>query len=817
MGLSISGLGTSLDTNAIVAQLMSAERVPQQRLQTQLATIQTRVSAYQRLNTRVTALRSAAQALSTASGWSSWVASSSAPSSVSVTAGPTATPGSLTFSVDHLATAHMLVSGGNAAGTSSVVATGDFLLTQNLASSGFQSLAGTALTVGAHSIDVTQASSAATKAATSAPAVSTTITTGVNDTIEIEINGTPRTLTLSPGSYTAGQLAGAVTAASSGDLSASLDGSGKLVLATTREGSSASLKVTGGTALGDLGLVVDAAALTGTDAVVNVDGTANTLTNLVAGAHVILTSGTGGTIDAVLAGGLDVGDLNATNVAAGDGTLATVVANINAASAGVTAGIIQTAPNAFRLEIASTSTGAASLISVAPGAFTGLGSLTTLTTAADATLTVGSGPAAFSVTSSANTVTNFIPGVTLNLRTADAATPITVSVTRDASSFANKVQTMVNAANALVGEIGNQTDYDTSTNTGSPLTGDFTTRQLGDSLVRAITSAVTTSALGSPGLAGVSVAKDGTFTFDSAKFVAAYNANPTAVEALFRQGGTATSGKVAFLSGTAATTPGSYAVTVTTAAQRAEAQGSVVGGGTLGGAETIDVRSGGTTVSYAAAAGESLDSIAQGLNTVIAQQGFGLLATVESGALVVRSTAYGTAAAFDVRVSAVGAGHTGLATVAGNWESHTGVDVAGTINGVAATGSGQTLRAPSDNSVLGGLALTISATSADVAASTDFGTFTYVPGVAARLDALSRSASDPVSGSLTLAISSKQSEITGYNTRIAAWDIRLALRQTTLKHQFTAMETALASLKSQSDYLTNALAQLGATTTQKSG
>ena len=40
-----------------------------------------------------------------------------------------------------------------------------------------------------------------------------------------------------------------------------------------------------------------------------------------------------------------------------------------------------------------------------------------------------------------------------------------------------------------------------------------------------------------------------------------------------------------------------------------------------------------------------------------------------------------------------------------------------------------------------------------------------------------------------------------YQDRIDAWDLRLAKRKETLTRQFTAMETALSSLKNQSTWL----------------
>ena len=53
---------------------------------------------------------------------------------------------------------------------------------------------------------------------------------------------------------------------------------------------------------------------------------------------------------------------------------------------------------------------------------------------------------------------------------------VTVDAIADVSGIAAKFQALVDAANAALTEIGNQTAYDAATKQGSPLTGDFTVR-----------------------------------------------------------------------------------------------------------------------------------------------------------------------------------------------------------------------------------------------------------------------------------------------------------------------------------------------------
>jgi flagellar hook-associated protein 2 len=280
------------------------------------------------------------------------------------------------------------------------------------------------------------------------------------------------------------------------------------------------------------------------------------------------------------------------------------------------------------------------------------------------------------------------------------------------------------------------------------------------------------------------------------------------VAGLFQEGGSATDSHVSYLAGSDNTRAGTYAVAITQAAAQASATGVALSGAGLAAAETIDVRIGGAsgvTATYAAHAGESLESVADGLNAAFAQQSLAMSASVQSGKLVLRSSAYGSLAAFEVRSSALGAAgeQTGVVTASGAWEAHAGVDVAGTINGVTATGNGQALIAPPLDPTLGGLALTITATTTG-----SLGTFSYVPGIAARLDAAASDAVDFGTGSITTAISGRQSQIGEIDSRISDWDVRLASREATMRAQFAAMETALGKLKDQSNWLAGQLASL---------
>ncbi|MFC6288149.1 flagellar filament capping protein FliD [Nocardioides sp. GCM10027113] len=79
---------------------------------------------------------------------------------------------------------------------------------------------------------------------------------------------------------------------------------------------------------------------------------------------------------------------------------------------------------------------------------------------------------------------------------------------------------------------------------------------------------------------------------------------------------------------------------------------------------------------------------------------------------------------------------------------------------------------------------------------------------AGRVESEAKGASDKVDGTLTTAINGRNDGIRRLNDSIEAWDDRLALRRTTLTRQFTALETALSQMNSQSAWLAGQIKSL---------
>lgn len=83
-----------------------------------------------------------------------------------------------------------------------------------------------------------------------------------------------------------------------------------------------------------------------------------------------------------------------------------------------------------------------------------------------------------------------------------------------------------------------------------------------------------------------------------------------------------------------------------------------------------------------------------------------------------------------------------------------------------------------------------------------------VAGLAARLGDVAEAASNSTSGSITTAITNRQSQIKSLNTQVDAWDNRLALREAALQRQFSALDVAMAKLNAQSGWLTSQINSL---------
>ncbi len=103
----INGLSSGIDTASLISQLMTVAAQPQTQLKNQLSVQQNVLSAYQAINTKLTALQTAADAMTQAGTWSATKAVSSNPAVVASTTSTAASGSATTFDVIRLATAQI--------------------------------------------------------------------------------------------------------------------------------------------------------------------------------------------------------------------------------------------------------------------------------------------------------------------------------------------------------------------------------------------------------------------------------------------------------------------------------------------------------------------------------------------------------------------------------------------------------------------------------------------------------------------------------------------------------------------------------------
>lgn len=151
--------------------------------------------------------------------------------------------------------------------------------------------------------------------------------------------------------------------------------------------------------------------------------------------------------------------LETITVSASD-TLNDVATKINGADIGVKAMVINDGSGAtpYRLLVTSETTGSEGDLTVAttvPGM-----SFSEISDGVDAWLKFGEGASAIDVYSSSNTVTDLVPGLTLDLHGMDTANDVTVTVSRDTKALMDYARDFVAQYNNVQGRIHDHTAYE---------------------------------------------------------------------------------------------------------------------------------------------------------------------------------------------------------------------------------------------------------------------------------------------------------------------------------------------------------------------
>lgn len=493
---------------------------------------------------------------------------------------------------------------------------------------------------------------------------------------------------------------------------------------------------------------------------------------------------------------------------------------INAAKMGVTATIVNDGSGTpYRLALSSDNNGTSNSMKITVAGDATVSSLLAHDPAGTQNLseTVTAQNANFkvngvSVSKTSNTVSDVIQGITLNLSKVTTS-PATLTIARDTASISSSISGFVKAYNDLAGTLKNLSAYDAASKTGAILQGDSTVRSLQAQLRSMLSTAVTgtSGALTTLSDVGVSFQKDGTLALNQTKLDSAIANNFSDIAGLFASVGKASDSLVGFSSAASSTKAGNYAVNVTQIATRGNMAGALAVGTTTinasnnalsviinGISASLTLSSGTYTAATLATEVQSKINSASALSTA----GIAVAVTQSGGIFTVTSSAYGSTSS--VAMTGNGAdnlfGGIGGAAPATPPATTTGVDVAGTIGGVASTGSGQTLSASSGDPI--GLSITISGGALGAR-----GTLDYSQGYASTLNkwATSILASDGILASRTDGIGRTIKDI---GNRRAALETRLISVERRYRAQFTSLDSMLNNMSQTSTYLTQQLAQL---------
>jgi flagellar hook-associated protein 2 len=502
-------------------------------------------------------------------------------------------------------------------------------------------------------------------------------------------------------------------------------------------------------------------------------------------------------------------------------TLDGIAAAINdESSLGVTASVINTG-SGYKLVLNSDETGIANEIDIVvtdtgDGSGTDENGLSRLSYTAGATNLDVSQPAvdaAFEfngvpITRSSNTVDDVISGVTISLTGTNAGSPSSLVIANDTTEVVDKVKEFIEKFNALQTLINDNSEFDPSGATeNGVLLGDATTRTMMAQVRRVLGAGVQgLESANVRGLAEVGISTDyktGLLAFNETTFTQKLASDPKDVAALFGEQGRVSDSQVQFETSGINTKPGTYAINITTAAARGELSGNV----SLAAGTTIDANNDNFTLMIDGITSDEItldvgsytqEELVIELQTKINQDSAlaaaGNTVTVSldgSNQIVINSNKYGSSSKVELlAVDTNTVAQLGLSVGVGT----DGVDVEGTINGVAATGSGQVLTAATgDDSE--GIRVTVDGT-----ATGDRGTVTYIEGIGEQfVDLITRfvttggalaATTDRLNSQLLL-IAEERVDL---NTRIESLTARLA-------RQFTAADIIISQLNSTADFV----------------
>ncbi|HLA29169.1 MAG TPA: flagellar filament capping protein FliD [Syntrophales bacterium] len=228
------------------------------------------------------------------------------------------------------------------------------------------------------------------------------------------------------------------------------------------------------------------------------------------------------------------------------------------------------------------------------------------------------------ITKSSNTISDVIPGVTLNLVGEKTDTTVTLKVDRDMAAIKTKITSMADSFNSIMSYINTQFSYDEETNTtGGILFGDGTLSTVKSDLISTVTNTVNglSSDYNRLSLIGISLDSNTNLTIDDTKLTAALTTNFDDVKKLFVAIGSSPNSQLQYVGHTDSTEGGTYSVNITQAATRTTLTGGAAMPVSLLADETVTVQdyASGRLATVSLTTGMSRDDVVNAVNSELAK------------------------------------------------------------------------------------------------------------------------------------------------------------------------------------------------------
>ncbi len=428
----------------------------------------------------------------------------------------------------------------------------------------------------------------------------------------------------------------------------------------------------------------------------------------------------------------------------------------------------------------------------------------------DAKLTVNG----LSVTRSSNTITDLVEGLTLDLLKADPGETVSITVSDDKEFAKQTTRDFVDAYNALLEELEPVIGFDEENDKRGSLANDA----LAKSIVGQMRNIFASGVPGMPEDAvftaltnlGIRTELDGTLTIKDEEFDKAFSERFEDIQKMLVPAKASDNSGITVNSFGKQTQAGEYDVAITTHPRRGYFEGGAVAVGfpldSTGKDYAFNLNINGLATDLITLPADAIyadeNELASAMQSAIngdeklKAAGSTVTVAFSGGAFVITSGKYGTSSKVEV-ASSTGDAINDLKIAAGNGVA--GVDVAGTINGVAGFGAGQVLL-PKLGEKAEGLTMIVS----EFAAS---GKVNFSRGVSGQIDTLINTFLQS-NGLISERVTNLNRDVTELDDKEKQLDRRMTAYQERMMSQFIAMESIINGMNGSGDFLDNLFSSL---------